>query len=277
MHYKQTAKKLCVMLTVLLTGLALKGCGDIDSGPSSGPSTSLKIAVVYNPSQAAPLTQREATLPPCGWMSPGRASPRRTASSAIHSLVKQVDISINAPAGSDRTIYLAALDAANQLLFSGSVSGVTIPASGPIPITVVLPFRVVISKQGGGSGTVTASPSGFACGANCFDFDGGTSVTLTASADPGSVFAGWSGGGCSGTGACTVNTDATIAAHLQCCRRHRHRDGDEDGLGHRHRDQYSQRHCLWRLLFGQFCRRDLCDPDRRWQWRINIRRLERRL
>ena len=59
---------------------------------------------------------------------------------------------------------------------------------------------------------MTASPSGFACGANCFDFDGGTAVTLTASADPGSAFAGWSGGGCSGTGACTVNTDATIAA-----------------------------------------------------------------
>ena len=201
----------------------------------------------------------------------------RTASVPVTPSSKEVDISVNAPAGSDRTIYLAALDAANQLLFSGSVSGVTIPASGPIPVTVVLPFRVMITKQGGGSGTVTASPSGFTCGANCFDFDGGTSVTLTASADPGSVFAGWSGGGCSGTGACTVTTDATIAAHLQCCHRHRHRDGDEDGLGHRHRDQHPQRHCLWRLLFGQFRRRDLGDPDRRWQRRINIRRLERRL
>jgi hypothetical protein len=33
----------------------------------------------------------------------------------------------------------------------------------------------------------------------------GTSVTLSATADAGSTFAGWSGGGCSGTGTCTVS------------------------------------------------------------------------
>jgi hypothetical protein len=42
----------------------------------------------------------------------------------------------------------------------------------------------------------------------------GTMVTLTAAADSGSSFAGWSGGGCSGTGTCTVtvNSDQTVTA-----------------------------------------------------------------
>jgi hypothetical protein len=44
----------------------------------------------------------------------------------------------------------------------------------------------------------------------------GNSVTLTAASDKGSVFAGWSGGGCSGTGACTVvlNSDTTVFARF---------------------------------------------------------------
>src|SRR5262249_50903288 len=45
----------------------------------------------------------------------------------------------------------------------------------------------------------------------------GTSVTLTALAggnDGGSVFSGWTGGGCSGTGTCTVtlNSNTTVTA-----------------------------------------------------------------
>ena len=37
---------------------------------------------------------------------------------------------------------------------------------------------------------------------------------LTATADPGSTFAGWSGGGCSGTATCTVtmNSDTAVTA-----------------------------------------------------------------
>ncbi len=39
-------------------------------------------------------------------------------------------------------------------------------------------------------------------------------MTLTATPDAGSVFAGWSGGGCSGTGTCilTMNADTTVTA-----------------------------------------------------------------
>jgi hypothetical protein len=67
-----------------------------------------------------------------------------------------------------------------------------------------------VAKSGLGSGTVTSSPGGISCGSTCSaTYDGGTVVTLTASAASGSTFAGWTGGGCSGTGACTViMTDA---------------------------------------------------------------------
>lgn len=70
-------------------------------------------------------------------------------------------------------------------------------------------FALTVSKNGTGSGTVTSSPAGINCGATCTaSFAQGTTVTLTAAPASGSVFAGWSGGGCSGTGTCTVTTNA---------------------------------------------------------------------
>lgn len=66
-------------------------------------------------------------------------------------------------------------------------------------------IKLTVNKSGTGSGIVTSSPSGISCGSDCTeDYTSGTSVTLTASADTGSVFAGWSGA-CSGTSTtCTV-------------------------------------------------------------------------
>jgi alpha-tubulin suppressor-like RCC1 family protein len=75
--------------------------------------------------------------------------------------------------------------------------------------------NLTVSKQGAGAGTVTSSPAGIACGSTCvFAFSAGIHVTLTAAPAAGSSFAGWSGGGCSGTGSCqvTVSRDATITA-----------------------------------------------------------------
>ena len=72
-----------------------------------------------------------------------------------------------------------------------------------------------ITRSGPGTGTVTSSPIGITCGSDCTEaVVAGTSVTLTAAAAAGSTFAGWSGGGCSGTAACTVtvNADATVTA-----------------------------------------------------------------
>jgi hypothetical protein len=70
-------------------------------------------------------------------------------------------------------------------------------------------YALTVNKAGTGSGTVTSAPAGIACGATCSVlFNPGANVVLTASAAAGSKFMSWSGGGCSGTGTCTVTMAA---------------------------------------------------------------------
>jgi Zn-dependent metalloprotease len=69
------------------------------------------------------------------------------------------------------------------------------------PVTKLLS----ISKSGTGNGTVTSSPAGINCGLTCnYNFAPNTVVILTATPISPSTFAGWSGGGCSGTGTCNL-------------------------------------------------------------------------
>ena len=89
---------------------------------------------------------------------------------------------------------------------------VTIDADFGRPLLTIVP-------DGTGSGTVTSTPTGISCGEQCTaEFDVGTSVTLTAVADPDSQFSGWSGGDCSGTGPCTTTLDqaTTVTATFAC-------------------------------------------------------------
>ena len=77
------------------------------------------------------------------------------------------------------------------------------------PSSTIVQYTLTAAKSGTGSGTVTSSPSGINCGSACSSsYASGTAVTLTATADTDSVFAGWSGGGCSSTGTCTVTLSA---------------------------------------------------------------------
>jgi hypothetical protein len=63
---------------------------------------------------------------------------------------------------------------------------------------------LLVSLTGTGSGKVT-SPGGISCPSICsHTYARNASDTLTATAAPGSAFAGWSGGACSGTGTCHV-------------------------------------------------------------------------
>jgi hypothetical protein len=76
---------------------------------------------------------------------------------------------------------------------------------------------LTVAKAGSGTGVVTSTPGGIDCGTDCIEtYGGGTLVTLTAIADADSIFGGWSGGGCSGTGTCevTMNADVTVTATL---------------------------------------------------------------
>jgi hypothetical protein len=68
-------------------------------------------------------------------------------------------------------------------------------------------YLLTVSKAGTGAGTVTSSPAGISCGADCTETYGhGQMVTLSQSASAGSVFAGWTGA-CTGSGACVVTMD----------------------------------------------------------------------
>jgi outer membrane protein assembly factor BamB len=74
---------------------------------------------------------------------------------------------------------------------------------------------LAITRTGTGSGTITSAPSGINCGDTCrASYTSGALVTLTAAPAVGSTFAGWSGGGCSGTATCavTMNSDTTVTA-----------------------------------------------------------------
>jgi Divergent InlB B-repeat domain len=73
---------------------------------------------------------------------------------------------------------------------------------------------LTVTKSGDGSGTVIGSPAGIDCGTLCAaGFEEGTTVTLTAVADSGSEFTGWSGA-CTGVGPClvTLDSDQTVVA-----------------------------------------------------------------
>jgi len=67
-----------------------------------------------------------------------------------------------------------------------------------------------VTKIGNGSGTVTGMPAVLNCGTSCAIYNLGN-VTLTAKASRGSVFVGWYGEECSGTGTCTVARGSVFA------------------------------------------------------------------
>jgi hypothetical protein len=71
-----------------------------------------------------------------------------------------------------------------------------------------------VTRSGAGTGRVTSSPGGIACGADCAEsFEHGTSVTLTAVPDGGAVFRAWTGA-CAGKGpVCTLQLTETAATN----------------------------------------------------------------
>ena len=90
-----------------------------------------------------------------------------------------------------------------------------VTVNGAVTVTATFSrlYSLTIYKSGSGTGRITSVPPGIDCR---FDQTGGcsayyaqgSSVILTATPDAGSSFAGWSGGGCSGKGACTVTVSS---------------------------------------------------------------------
>ncbi|HEY2988191.1 MAG TPA: hypothetical protein VGL11_10740 [Candidatus Binatia bacterium] len=135
---------------------------------------------------------------------------------------------ISAPAGincgstcsfsytSGTSVTLTATAAAGSTFtgWSGACTGtgacvVTMSAAKSVSATFnIQTFILSLTKSGSAAGTVTSAPAGINCGATCSaSYNGGTSVTLTATAATGASFTGWTGA-CTGTGACVVTMDA---------------------------------------------------------------------
>jgi VCBS repeat-containing protein len=114
-------------------------------------------------------------------------------------------------AGSDSATFYykgtARGDSTHEL--TASASGL---ASAKQTQTILGTYNLSVTKSGTGEGTVTSSPTGIDCGSDCSEtYNEGTNVTLTATADSGSTFAGWSGAG-------TTNTDGTRTVTMSAAR-----------------------------------------------------------
>ena len=115
-------------------------------------------------------------------------------------IVQYVDASVTASTTYCYRAFAYSTDAVSP--YTGEVCATT--ASDPLNVTV--------SKNGTGTGTVASTPAGILCGTSCSaTYPAGTSVALAATPDLGSTFTGWSSGGCSGTLACTVGGNTSVA------------------------------------------------------------------
>jgi hypothetical protein len=86
--------------------------------------------------------------------------------------------------------------------------GCSVTMNSPQTVSATFAQVFTLSVSDSGSGTVTSSPTGVACGSTCSaSFVAGTQVTLTASPANGWQFNGWSGA-CAGSGSCVVTMNA---------------------------------------------------------------------
>ena len=137
------------------------------------------------------------------------------------------------PAGAERTDWLSHTVTGGDLMLRPATTDVyprtytatvrvrvqdgdVTPASIAVTFAVSgLPRDLVILGDGAGSATIATTVAGGACtilfgqpDAGCArSLPFGTSIALSVTSTNGSTFGGWSGGGCAGTGTCTLTMD----------------------------------------------------------------------
>ncbi len=88
----------------------------------------------------------------------------------------------------------------------GAATSTALPAS----------FALSTASAGSGAGMVASDLGGIDCTSSCeTQIRSGAAVTLSATPGPGSSFAGWSGGGCDGSGDCTVRVDQATSVSAE--------------------------------------------------------------
>ena len=115
-------------------------------------------------------------------------------------------LGLDHPTDTDATMYAYAH-------FDGR--GASLHASDLAGLRYLYPAAAVtlsVALAGAGSGTVTSTPAGIACGSDCTEgYAPGTAVTLTATPAAGSTFGGWSGGGCATASTCSLTLGAAAS------------------------------------------------------------------
>lgn len=114
--------------------------------------------------------------------------------------------------------YLALLEVGAPNVQIGPISDGIIMAMEVVPVTSSAPpgtAAIAVKAGGSGSGSVTTADGSISCGPVCSAYIAiGSRVRLTATADPDSMFVGWSRAGCTSSRPCSlvVKSDELIVA-----------------------------------------------------------------
>lgn len=192
----------CLRIMALSAVACVTGCLPQQDNPSPGttpPTSTVTLMVSLTGASTGTVTSLPSGIAcgaVCSLSAPAGTSVRLTATVPVgHSFAGWSGSGVNCPGTDDCTVVLTTN-------VSVTATFVATPANR----------LLTVNKVGNGSGRVTSDLFGIDCGPSCsHQFLQSTSVTLTAAADPGSIFAGWGQGPCSGLTPCVLSVTGDIS------------------------------------------------------------------